>query len=178
MDKRKQKTQRAIRNAFLELRAKMPLERITVKELSDLAEISKATFYLHYTDVYQLSEHLQNEVIGEILRTVTQDEKLLTDIENTARQLNESFCTYQTIISILFSGNQASDLPRLLEKGIKDCVFRAVPEKRTDPLFNTLLTYQIYGGFYAHVMNGPSQGEEQVLKILDRISACLRVLQT
>ncbi len=177
MDKRKLKTQRAIKNAFLELRARLPLERITVKDLADLAEISKATFYLHYTDVYQLSEQLQHEVIGEILRGITQDEKLLTDIEHTARQMNESFCAYQTIISILFSGNQAPDLPRLLEKGVKDCVFRILPEKKTDAVFNVLLTYQIYGGFYAHVENGPALGEEQVLSILDRISECLHVLQ-
>ncbi len=177
MDKRKQKTQRAIKNAFLELRAKMPLERITVKELSDLAEISKATFYLHYADVYQLSEQLQHEVIQEILRSVTQDEKLLTNIEHTARQLYESFCGYQAIIGILFSGSQASDLPRLLAKGIKDSVYRILPEKKTDAVFNILLTYQIYGGFYAHVENGPSQGDEQVLKTLDRISECLRPMQ-
>ncbi len=177
MDKRKQKTQRAIRNAFLELRAKQPLERITVKDLADLAEISKATFYLHYTDVYQLSAQLQHEVIGEILRGITQDEMLLTDIEHTARKLNESFVAYQTIISILFSGNQASDLPRLLEKGVKDCIFRILPEKKTDAVFNVLLTYQIYGGFYAHVKNGSALGDEQVLSVLDRISECLRSLQ-
>ena len=85
MDRRKQKTLRAIRNAFLELRSRMPLEKITVRELSDLAEISKATFYLHYADIYALSEQLQREVIEEILRGVTRDEKLLTDIEQTSK---------------------------------------------------------------------------------------------
>lgn len=43
MDLRERKTKRAIKDAFLQLRAKKPLERITIKELSDLAEISKAT---------------------------------------------------------------------------------------------------------------------------------------
>lgn len=59
MDRQKQKTLRAIRNAFLELRPRMPLEKTTVRELSDLAEISKATFYLHYADIYALSEQLR-----------------------------------------------------------------------------------------------------------------------
>ena len=44
MDIRIEKTERAIRNAFLELRAAKPLEKITVKELCSLACINKSTF--------------------------------------------------------------------------------------------------------------------------------------
>ena len=40
MDLRTEKTRRSIINAFLELRAKKPLEKITVKELSEKAEIN------------------------------------------------------------------------------------------------------------------------------------------
>ena len=58
MDLRERKTKRAIKDAFLQLRVKKPLERIRVKELSELAQISKATFYLHYKDIYDLSEQL------------------------------------------------------------------------------------------------------------------------
>lgn len=35
MDLREKKTRRALSNAFLALRARKPLERITVKELAD-----------------------------------------------------------------------------------------------------------------------------------------------
>ena len=47
MDMRAMKTRRNIHNAFLSIRSKKSLEKITVKELCDKAEISKATFYLH-----------------------------------------------------------------------------------------------------------------------------------
>ena len=50
MDLREKKTKRSIKNAFIKLRSSKPLERITIKELVDLAEISKATFYLHYNN--------------------------------------------------------------------------------------------------------------------------------
>ena len=55
MDLRTEKTKRSIINSFLELRSRKPLEKITVKELSEKAEINKATFYLHYHDIYDLS---------------------------------------------------------------------------------------------------------------------------
>ena len=47
MDLRTEKTESSIINAFIELRAKKPLEKITVKELCQLARINKSTFYAH-----------------------------------------------------------------------------------------------------------------------------------
>ena len=69
MDLRERKTRRSIREAFLELLATKPLERITVKELAARAEISKATFYLHYHSVFDLSEALQRELVDDVVTT-------------------------------------------------------------------------------------------------------------
>lgn len=54
MDRREIKTKRSIKNAFLKLRSKKEIEQITIRELAEEAEISKATFYLHYRDIYDL----------------------------------------------------------------------------------------------------------------------------
>ena len=50
MDLRIEKTERGIKNAFIELRSRKPLEKITVKELCESARINKSTFYAHYKD--------------------------------------------------------------------------------------------------------------------------------
>ena len=44
MDIRVKKTRRTIITAFMELRAHKPLEKFTVKELCEKAEINKSTF--------------------------------------------------------------------------------------------------------------------------------------
>lgn len=170
MDLRKRKTKRAIKDAFLQLRAKKPLERITIKELSDLAEISKATFYLHFRDIYDLSEQLQMEVVQDIMEAVSQDETVLTDMEQMVKKLHVAFCAHQHLIDILFSGNQASALPGSIEQGIKDCIYRIRPEARDDDVFNVLLSYQIQGGFYAYMENHKLLGDERILSILDELS--------
>ena len=51
MDLRIEKTENAIRNAFIQLRAKKALEKITIKELCEAALIHKSTFYSHYRDI-------------------------------------------------------------------------------------------------------------------------------
>ena len=73
MDLRVEKTEKAIRNAFLELRAKRPLEKISVKELCQLACINKSTFYAHYRDVYDLSDCLEGETVASILDSLPRE---------------------------------------------------------------------------------------------------------
>ena len=60
MDLRIQKTKAAIKESFLELRRNKPIEKITVTELSRLAGINKATFYLHYSDIYSLADEMED----------------------------------------------------------------------------------------------------------------------
>ena len=47
MDIRIEKTRQSIINAFIELRSHKELERITIKELCEKAQINKSTFYAH-----------------------------------------------------------------------------------------------------------------------------------
>ena len=75
MDIRIEKTERAIRNAFLELRAAKPLEKITVKELCSLACINKSTFYSHYEDIYALSQMLESETITTVIKNISSQQE-------------------------------------------------------------------------------------------------------
>ncbi len=170
MDLREKKTKRSIKNAFLQLRAQKPLERITIKELSELAEVSKATFYLHYKDIYDLSSQLQNEVIQNILDCVIQPDIPLLDTVKMTQALFEAFCTHQGLIDTLFSGSQAAVLPSRIETGIKEYVFRTTPGASHDKTLNVLLSYQIYGSYYAYWNNYKQFGNNQVLDILDTIT--------
>ena len=79
MDLRTQKTQKAIINAFIALRAKKPLNKISVTELAREAMISKATFYLHYKDIYDLSEQLQDRLVLDIVAEIPHPERMYTD---------------------------------------------------------------------------------------------------
>lgn len=146
------------------------MERITIKELAELAEISKAAFYLHYKDVYDLSTQLQNEVIQDILDSVIQPGTSLLDTVRLTKALFEAFFAHQSLIDTLFSGSQSSVLPSSIEYGIKEYVFRTMPDACDDMTLNVRLSYQIYGSFYAYWRNYTRFGNEQVLDILDIIA--------
>lgn len=61
-DRRVRKTKKAISEALAKLLLEKPLNSISVKEISDMADINRGTFYLHYRDVYDMAEKLQNEI--------------------------------------------------------------------------------------------------------------------
>ena len=46
------------------------VKEVTVKELTDLVNINRSTFYLHYTDIYHMLESIENELFEEILHTI------------------------------------------------------------------------------------------------------------
>ena len=58
------RTEKWIRRAFIELISeKKTLNKITVNELAERADITKTTFYYHYDDIYAVAEEFENELI-------------------------------------------------------------------------------------------------------------------
>ena len=79
MDIRIEKTKTAIHNTFLELRSKKPLEKITIKELCEKAQINKSTFYSHYKDIYDLSDQLETDVVASVIEAIPNPQNCLED---------------------------------------------------------------------------------------------------
>ncbi len=71
-DKRVLRTKRLIRDALTALMEEKGFEGITVRDLTEKAEINRGTFYLHYRDKYDLLEQSEEEIINEISGIVHQ----------------------------------------------------------------------------------------------------------
>ncbi|MER3118232.1 TetR/AcrR family transcriptional regulator [Bacillus subtilis] len=65
-DRRSIKTKSAIKHAFLELLQEKEINKITVSELSKEADIGRGTFYLHYKDVFDLYEQIEDEIFQQL----------------------------------------------------------------------------------------------------------------
>ena len=68
MDKRVIKTKREIRKAFVTLVSKKEWEKITVKEIAELAEVDRKTVYNYYNGVGEILEELENELLQSFER--------------------------------------------------------------------------------------------------------------
>lgn len=65
-DRRVRKSKRAIKQAFIQLLKENNLDRITIQQISDLADVNRGTFYLNYEDKYALLDEMENEQIEKI----------------------------------------------------------------------------------------------------------------
>lgn len=74
MEQIKELTKRLIANSFKELMLKMPFEKITIKTITDNANIIRPTFYNHFHDKYELVEWiLKTEIIDEVTRELLEN---------------------------------------------------------------------------------------------------------
>jgi AcrR family transcriptional regulator len=65
-DQRYVRTEAAVREAFLRLLGEMPLEKVSVRRLSEEAGISRNAFYLHYENTTALYRELMGDFAGEV----------------------------------------------------------------------------------------------------------------
>ncbi len=63
------RTDRRIRETFLQLIDEVGFDAVTIKLLTDRAEVNRGTFYHHYADKYELLERMTNEIFEKIEAT-------------------------------------------------------------------------------------------------------------
>lgn len=69
-DARVRYTKMVIKNSFISLLKVKPVNKVTVKEICELSEINRATFYKYYCDPYDLLDKLEQGLLDELLVTV------------------------------------------------------------------------------------------------------------
>ena len=63
-DRRVLRTKKAIRNAFAALLVEKEVGDITVREIAELADINRKTFYNYYAGVHEVVDEIENEVVS------------------------------------------------------------------------------------------------------------------
>ena len=58
-DRRVRRTKQLIKQSLIELMHEKPFKDITVKDITERADLNRGTFYLHYVDIYGYSISVQ-----------------------------------------------------------------------------------------------------------------------
>lgn len=67
-DRRVKRTRTLLQTTLVELMLEKEVSQITVKELTRRADVNRSTFYLHYLDIYDMLEQMEDEFVGGIQR--------------------------------------------------------------------------------------------------------------
>ena len=73
MDRRVRKTRALLLDGLIQLMEQKDIQDISVKELSDLVDINRGTFYLHYSDIYDMLHKIEDELFMEFNAILDRD---------------------------------------------------------------------------------------------------------
>ena len=65
-EKKRKKTEKQIEDSLLQLMKEQTFETISIRQLIDLAEVNRSTFYRHYLDKYDLLEKIENRLLDDL----------------------------------------------------------------------------------------------------------------
>ena len=108
-----QYTRMVLADSLIELMRDKPFEKITIRELCELANVNRSTFYLHYEDIYALLHYIEDDTltwvesfIKELSGLFHEGEKSIVD---ALERLFECFLKNSKHLQVLMSehGDQA-----------------------------------------------------------------------
>lgn len=136
-DRRKIKTKKAIHQAFIQLLKEKSLNQITIAELSEKADLGRGTFYLHYRDIYDLYEKVEEELYNELteifdqFKPYTTSESLLLLTTAVAKFIDQK----RELFLLLIQSNANGNVLHKIKEIFKDKVL-------TDECYQQISTYE------------------------------------
>lgn len=100
-DKRITKTKKNLKNMLIAMLAERPFEKISITELCSRAEISRITFYSHYSDKYALVD----EIFQDMVELGTKEYEKKQNETNSGRNEIKSYCNILDTIMELYYGH-------------------------------------------------------------------------
>lgn len=174
LDARIRYTKMMVKNAFVALLKKKPLNKVTVKEICELAEINRATFYKYYRDPFDLLEQMEEEMIAQMqsnLKTPSSSfREVFMRIMENIRADGEKY-------RILFSENGDSKFPGLIFPLYYGYIAKDISENfpRLSPAQQEWLYYFMAQGccgiLERWVCNGMRESIEEVSGFAERLVA-------
>ena len=178
-DRRVRKTKALLRHCLAELMKTKKINEITVKELTDMSDLNRGTFYLHYRDVYDLLEQTEKELMEDFNRALEKFEPA-NPLPHTAPFFTEVYSIVkenQDIVAILLGENGDLQFQNRLREVVKGKCLKDLMEhyRNLDPGNYTVLFYFILSGCIGIVQywlkGGCRETPEELAAITEEIIA-------
>ena len=177
VDRRVRKTRRQLRECLITLLKEKKVQDITVRELTDMADLNRGTFYLHYKEVFDLLEKTEAELQEDFNQLVCKHDAV--DLKQRPSVIfNEIYSlVYDNadLIEILLGENGdlnfVNRLKQLIrEKCLKDWmeVFRSGNAAAFDAFFSFIVSGCI-GLVQYWLQTGLKETPEQMAKLTEHI---------
>jgi AcrR family transcriptional regulator len=115
VDRRVTKTRKAILSAYLSLLQTKGVHAISVSDITEKADINRATFYAHYEDKQNLQEQIIKEILDDLEKAIEKDISkeeqnnfTLTTLEGIFIRMLENIYRHKEFYTVMLGNNGPS----------------------------------------------------------------------
>ncbi|MBE7722172.1 TetR/AcrR family transcriptional regulator [Lacrimispora indolis] len=176
-DRRIRKTQKLLKESLLELMEKKDFKNISVKDITELADLNRGTFYLHYADTYSLLQEMESEVLNDFQDMVSnrryafKKDSLLPVVIPIIHYIEEN----KKICKILFENSSSNDFVNRFHTLVLKNGTAIIKEQYPDAKEVTLnyylefITYGLTGVLKQWLDTDMQQPKEEVAEFVDKV---------
>ena len=173
VDRRVAKTKRAIYSAFAELLSQRAIDEITIREIVDIADINRKTFYNYYPGIHALLDEIENSTVqtfeaalGEIdFREAVKNPSPV--FEKLTEIINSDLEFYGNLISMKSNVSLITKIAVLLKEKTREAVIAQLPdiEKNADIILDFVFSgmLSVYRNWF---LSDRHQPVEEVARIV------------
>jgi AcrR family transcriptional regulator len=175
-DRRVRRTQKLLKDSLISLMQEKEFKNISVKDITERADLNRGTFYLHYTDIYQLLKEIEDEILSDFQSMI--NDYHLDGNEHSLLKIFTPIVHYvvdnRPVCKIMFENNASSDFMHRFHQLIYDNAYQPVQmifsfNKRE--YYDIFFEYATYGiiGLIKKWLNTPDRtmGPDEMARLID-----------
>lgn len=176
-DRRIRRTKKLLRQGLAELMNEKEFKDITVKDITERMDMNRGTFYLHYSDTYDLLDKVENELIEDFENLIDtyhpteENHSAFVIIDQIFDYITENEALCKTFFLSKSSNRFLGKFMNVIsKKGLeiqKELSFHRDP-LHTEYLF-TFLTYGMIGILHKWFSSDMKMPKAEIVDLLDKL---------
>ena len=150
IDRRIRKTRKQLKDCLISLLKTKRIQDITVRELTEMADLNRGTFYLHYKDVFDLLEQTETELLGKLNSVIQKHraEELLDRPFNILHEVYTLVYENASLVEILLGENGDLNFLNRMKQIMRDkCLHDWMEVVRTE-------STAVFDAYFAFIVSG------------------------
>lgn len=174
-DRRVKRTKRVLRECLFKLLKEKSINEISVKELTEAADVNRSTFYFYYKDIHDMVRQIQDEIFDVFNETVIKPQASFVTVEDFTEYIIRFllFCKEYESICKFVVNNDPEDF---LATKIKVSLLEHIPDsKKFFPLSDSrayltgFAIYAIWNTVIDWMNDGMQTQPEEMAEFLARV---------
>lgn len=174
-DRRSLRTRQALENQLVQLLQTRSLQKISISELTELADVSRGTFYLHFNDIFDLYQSVERKVVKDIAQIVAQPAPVRSEagLERVLGATFEYLADHIEACEALLRTDSASFLAAVFERTrpIDREAWEVLlgPDEQTRAYSYVFISYGVAGMLKHWLDNGKQESPRQIAQIAKKL---------